>query len=366
MGGSLCLCYFTRHPEQYRTVNAMSCSSFLLHPYSLFKGRPLSLPHSSHSTCFPPSFLTSPVSPLPSLCAPSPVSPSLNLITPPHLLPSPPSLPPCHPVPLPPSLPQSERTLASCALLSSTWIVTTTFQQQVGGALDAVETAGTPFTLPSTRVPSIVAALSWQVRSGSHTSTHTLTQIRVAYSIRGISRIRTDVILLPTPNTYEQNHADRLETDRRKVSLCPLVHCALTSHTTDRCPTTRSGSQLSPGEARPRRESSCSPHNVHCLQHLSSSVPLHKHQITTFFAAFRLHTRPAILMQHMHVSIWQCPLSQPLSSCTPLTTRSACTHCTVPASRPLPTQALLPPPPQAVVACVSDSLHKTTSEASQS
>ena len=121
---------------------------------------------------------------------------------------------------------------------------------------------------------------------------------------------------------------------------------------------------LSPGEARPRRESSCSPHNVHCPQHFSSSVPLHKHQITTFFAAFRLHTRPAILMQYMHVPILQFLLSQPLNSCTTLTTRSARTHCTVPASRPLPTQALLPPPPQA--ACVSDSLHKTTSEASQS
>ena len=88
---------------------------------------------------------------------------------------------------------------------------------------------------------------------------------------------------------------------------------------------------LSPGEARARRESSCSPHNVHCPQHFSSSVPLHKHQITTFFAAFRLHTRPAILMQHMHVPISQWVLSQPLSSCTPLTTRSARTHCTVPA-----------------------------------
>ena len=51
----------------------------------------------------------------------------------------------------------------------------------------------------------------------------------------------------------------------------------------------------------------------------------------------------------VHVPISQCLLSQLLNSCTPLTTRSACTHFTVPASRPLPTQAVLSPPPQAVV-----------------
>ena len=256
---------------------------------------------------------------------------------------------------LPPSLQQSARTLASCALLSSTWIVTTTFQQQVGGALDAVETAGTPFTLASTRVPAIMAALCWQVRSGSHTSTHTHTD---TYSVQHTWHITYSY------RCYIAAHAEpcrqTLDEQKESVSLSSRALCPDQSHHRQVSHTTRSGSQLSPGEARPRRESSCSPHNVHCLQHFSSSVPLHKHQITTFFAAFRLHTQPAILMQHMHVPISQCLLSQPLNSCTPLTTRSARTHCTVPASRPLPTQALLPPPPQAVVACVSDSLHKTT------
>lgn len=56
---------------------------------------------------------------------------------------------------------------AYCALLSSTRIVTTTSQQQVGGASDTMETADTPLALLSTQVPALVAALSRQVRDKS-------------------------------------------------------------------------------------------------------------------------------------------------------------------------------------------------------
>ena len=56
---------------------------------------------------------------------------------------------------------------AHCALLSSTRIVTTTSQQQVGGASDTMETPDTPLTLLPTQVLALMAAVSRQVRDKS-------------------------------------------------------------------------------------------------------------------------------------------------------------------------------------------------------
>ena len=126
-------------------------------------------PHSSHSsrfTCRFSLFLLSSISPLLFLPIHHPVPP-VSFLTSLFL--------PFTRVTMSPFLFFSEREenvktdifAAYCALLSSTRIVTTTSQQQVGGASDTMETADTPLALLSTQVPALVTALSRQVRDKS-------------------------------------------------------------------------------------------------------------------------------------------------------------------------------------------------------